>query len=51
MQEMIAPVPTYSVVQSVGRAQVNITDLMNSALPLTIINGDRCTYQDVMQSR
>jgi hypothetical protein len=47
---MKAQVPTDRVTRSVGRARVNITELMNSALALTTIIDDPCTFKEVMLS-
>jgi len=49
-KEKKAPVPTDRVTWRIGRARVNITELMNTALASTIINYDPCTYQEAMLS-
>jgi len=45
-----APVPTDKLTQSVGRAQGNITELMNTALASTTINDNPCTSKEEMLS-
>jgi len=45
-----APVPTDSVTRSAGRARVNITELMNTALASTTINGDPRNFKEAMLS-
>jgi len=45
-----APVPTDRVTRSAGRARVNITKLINTALASTTINDDPRTYKEAMIS-